>query len=86
MRFLYHIKTTTGVNTLVEADSIQAACRLAGVKLEDCCKWYPFPVKKVLTEEEKAEKRKRLERVKANPVYRENSKAKKRVKRRVKKI
>ena len=47
MRLLYSIKTLAGVRHVVEADSSEDALRVAGVRPENCRRWYPFPLKVV---------------------------------------
>ena len=63
-RFVWRVKTSS-INVLVEADdTLESAARAAGVKLSDCLKWYPFALKRVLTDEEKEAQSRRFEYLK----------------------
>ena len=84
MKFLYRIVTVWGSKQDVEASSAIEACSLAGISIEDCKKWYPMALYRIITEKEKQEQRAQLDKVRNNPVYQEHSKQKARVKRRVK--
>lgn len=84
MKFLYHIVTLDGRKLDIEAESAEQALELLGIALKECRKWYPFPKKKVLTAQEKEEIRRKFIAIRDNPVYREHSREKRRVKRRIK--
>lgn len=52
MKFLYRILTNYGTKLEIEAESAEEACRLVGIAMNDCRKWYPSPIKRVLEPEE----------------------------------
>jgi len=60
-RFLYAVKTIAGKRHEVEASSAEEALALLGLKLAEVCRWYPFPLKALLTSEEKEAQAKRIE-------------------------
>ena len=62
MRCAYSIKTLAGARTVVEAESPEDALRVAGIRQEDCRKWYPMPLR-VVAEPLSPEARERLEAV-----------------------
>lgn len=78
--FLYSVVTKNGSKFTIEAESGEEALRLLNIDVDTCKRWYPFAIKRVLTAEEKA----KLAKVKADPIYKENSKLKAKVKRRAK--
>lgn len=55
-KFLYSIKTRDGRKFEVEAESAEAALQAAGVAQYECRAFYPFPTRRVPTEEEKIER------------------------------
>jgi len=60
-RFLYAVKTIAGKRYEVEASSAAEALDLLNLNLPMVRKWYPFPLKALLTEEEKEAQNRRIE-------------------------
>lgn len=54
-KLIYSIRTLDGRKIIVEAWDADEACALADITRADCKRWYPLPLKIVLSEEEKAE-------------------------------
>ena len=47
VKFIYRVLTNYGAKLEVEAESAEEACKLLGIQLKDCRKWYPSPIKRV---------------------------------------
>ncbi len=86
MNFIYKIVTLDGRKLEVEAPDGEAACKLLAIAREDCKKWYPAPLRVVLTDEEITVKQAALEKLRSNPVYQQNKQRKKKLKQRIKKF
>jgi len=60
-RFLYSVKTIVGNRYEVEAVSAEEALTRLGLKRAMVRRWYPFPLKALLTAEEKEAQNQRIE-------------------------
>ena len=60
MKFIYRVLTNYGAKLEVEAESAQQACKLLGITIHDCRKWYPSPIKRVKEPHEVTKQAERL--------------------------
>ena len=81
--FRYSVRTLGGERAVIEAHDPDEALRLLGLTRDQVRRWYPFALSVVPDPEEQAKRQAALDAVRSNPIYQQNAKRKRDLKRRV---